>query len=96
MNNGKKFNGLSLTSIILSYISLMTTSIGFVFMESEEMIFAAVLALLICIPAFILQFKARKNDSFIVWKILSYVSLGLCILTFVIVGLLLIMAVLLW
>ena len=92
----KKFNGLSLTSIILSYFALMSTFLGFIFMESEEMIFAAVLSLLICIPAFILQFKARNYDLFIVWKILSFVSLGLCILTFVIIFLLLILAVVLW
>ena len=36
----KKFNGLALTSIILSYVALMLTTIGFIFMESEEMLFA--------------------------------------------------------
>lgn len=91
----KKFNGLALTSIILSYVALMATSIGFIFMELEEMIFSSVLSLLICIPAFILQFKSRKQDSFILWKILSYVSLGLCILTFMLVFLLLIWMLLL-
>lgn len=90
----KKFNGLSLASIILSYVALMVSSIGFIFMELEEMIFAAILSLLICVPAFILQFKSRKQDSFILWKILSYVSLGLCILTFMLVFLLLILMLL--
>lgn len=88
----KKFNGLALTSIILSYVAVMLTSIGFIFMESEEMIFAATLSLVTCIPAFILQFKSRKQNSFILWKILSFISLGLCILTFIIITLLLILA----
>lgn len=88
----KKFNGLALTSIILSYVAVMLTSIGFMFMESEEMLFAAALSLVTCIPAFILQFKSRKQNSFILWKILSFISLGLCILTFIIITLLLILA----
>lgn len=60
----KKFNGLALTSIILSYVALMLTTIGFIFMESEEMLFAAALSLVTCIPAFILQFKSRPLFAF--------------------------------
>lgn len=88
----KKFNGLALTSIILSYVAVMLTSIGFMFMESEEMLFAAALSLVTCIPAFILQFKSRKQDSFILWKIIIFISLGLCILAFLLILLLLILS----
>ncbi len=88
MDEVKYFSGKTLASIILSVIALIAADIGFIFMEIEEIIFSVVLTLIILIPAFLLQFAARKEKIFIVWKILSYVSLGLCILGFLLITLL--------
>lgn len=84
MNKIKYFSGKALASIILSVISVVSADIGCIFNNLEEIVFSVIITLLLLSTAFALQFAARKEKIFVVWKIISYISLGFCIYCFLI------------
>lgn len=82
----KKFNIFSLLSLIFSFYSFLLISICvFIIVgEYDERIAGVfgILGLLLNLIAFVFQFIARTKKSFVLWKIFSWISFGLCILNF--------------